>query len=169
MCKWRRRGYTAVELIAVMAIMGVVAAVAVPRLLLRDSFDARGYYDLCQAVVRHAQKIAIAQRREVYVEVAANRIAACYDAGCTSRVPPPVRYLQATTPSGAVDAAAAHCGNDPDWLCAGAPTGVTASPAAIIMFDALGRADLAQPQAIAIAGDVTRVFTVERETGYVHP
>lgn len=165
----RRRGYTIAELIAVIAILGVLAAIAVPRFVGRESFDARGYYDLCQAVVRHAQKVAIAQRRTVYVDVSATRIAACYDAGCTSRVPPPVDYFQGTTPWGAANPTATHCADDPNWLCAGAPAGVSVSPAVNFSFDGLGRPSLGALQVLSVAGDVTRVFTVERETGYVHP
>lgn len=163
------RGYTIAELIAVLAIVGVLAAIAVPRFVGRDSFDARGYYDLSQAVVRHAQKVAIAQRRTVYVQVTAARVAACYDSGCASRVPPPVRYLQVTTPWGAANPPAVNCSNDPAWLCAGAPSGVTTSPATVFSFDALGRPSFAASRTITVAGDVARAYTVERETGYVHP
>lgn len=169
MCRRRTRGYTMVELVAVIAIVGVLAAVAIPRLAGRAAFDARAFYDLSQAVVRHAQKVAIAQRRVVYVDVSATRIAACYDAACASRVRPPLDYLQPSTPSGAAHAPAAHCGNDPGWLCAGAPDGVTAGPAVQFTFDGLGRPSLAAQQVITVTGDVVRAFAVERETGYVHP
>jgi MSHA pilin protein MshC len=165
----RAHGYTIAELIAVVVITGVLAAVAAPRFLGRQSFDGRAFHDQCLAVVRHAQKVAIAQRRTVYVSVTSARIGACYDAGCASHVPPPVSYLQPTTPWGSDNPAALNCGNDPRWLCAGSPGAVSISPAITFSFDGLGRPSLAATQTLSVSGDVTRPVIIERETGYVHP
>jgi MSHA pilin protein MshC len=165
----RARGYTIAELTAVIVITGVLAAVAVPRFLGRQSFDSRAFHDQCLAVVRHAQKVAIAQRRTIYVSVTATRIGVCYDAGCASHVSPPASYLQATTPSGAGNPAALNCSNDPNWLCAGAPDAVSVSPVVTFSFDGLGRPNLVATQTLVVAGDATRTVVVERETGYVHP
>lgn len=157
------RGFTLAELISVIVIIGVLAAVALPRFLGPQGFESRAFYDQSQAVVRFAQKVAIAQRRTVFVNITSTRIGVCYDAGCASHVPPPVGF-QLTT-----DSAAANCANDTNWLCAGAPSSVTLSPAVTFSFNGLGAPNLASALTATVAGDVNRTFTVERETGYVHP
>ena len=55
-------GFTMVELILVIVIAGILATVAVPRLVGRNSFDTRGFADQLAATVRFAQKLAVAQR-----------------------------------------------------------------------------------------------------------
>lgn len=163
------RGFTITELVVIIVVIGVIAAVAAPRFIGQGGFDARAFYDQSQAVVRHAQKVAIAQRRNVYVDITANRIGVCYDAACSSRVPPPLTYLQSTTPGGSANPTAVNCANDANWLCAGAPTGVSVSPGANFSFNGLGRPSLGVALTVTVTGELTRSFTVERETGYVHP
>lgn len=63
----KQQGFTMVELIAVMVIVGVLAAVAVPRFFDRSLFDNRGFSDDIRSGLRLAQKLAIAQRRNVCV------------------------------------------------------------------------------------------------------
>ena len=162
-------GFTITELVVIIVVIGVIAAVAAPRFIGQGGFDARAFHDQSQAVVRHAQKVAIAQRRDVYVDITANRIGVCYDAACSSRVPPPLSYLQSTTPGGAANPTAVNCANDANWLCAGAPAGVTLSPAANFNFNGLGRPSLGGALTVTVSGELVRTFTVEHETGYVHP
>jgi len=158
-------GFSTVELIVVIVVAGILAAVATARFAGKGGFDSRGYYDQAIAVVRQAQKVAIAQRRDVYVVVTADRIAACYDAACAGRVAAPAR-LNATGTD-----AAAHCLNDAGWLCVGRPGGVAAlaSAPASFFFNALGRPDATATITItgAEAGDIVRQIVVEPETGYV--
>jgi len=165
------RGFTTLELVVTIVILGILAAVATARFIGPSAFESRGFSDLAIAVVRQAQKTAIAQRRDVIVVITANRIAACYDPACGAgnRVQSNANLQRASA------ASAANCLGDTGWLCAGRPDGVAgiSSTDATITFNGLGRPGLAATATITIspaeAGDVTRAIAIERETGYVHP
>jgi len=57
---FRYGGFTLVELVAVLVIIGIVAAVAAPRLFDNAVFTERGYADEIAASLRYARRIAIA-------------------------------------------------------------------------------------------------------------
>jgi MSHA pilin protein MshC len=144
------RGFTLVELTVILVILGIIAVVAVPRFFDRRDFDTLKFYDRSLAAVRYAQKLAIAQRQPVYVVTTATALSLCFDPGCTSPVTDP------STGSGLVVSAPA--GNS-----------VTNSAAPSFSFDPLGRSSVAGPITLTVNGSPARTFTVEQETGYVHP
>ncbi len=148
LCGGVERGFTLLELILVLAIAGILAAVAMPRLVGQNSFDTRGFADQLAATVRFAQKLAIAQHRNVFVQLNANSATLCYDAGCAGLAPGP--------------------GGEAPYTVT-APNGVAiASPVAALGFDAGGRPNIAAPLAIQVNGAGAYNVRVEQETGYVH-
>ena len=64
----RKSGFTTVELVVTLLIVGILAAIALPRFQDTTAFTQRGFSDEVRATLRYAQKIAIAKRREVCVD-----------------------------------------------------------------------------------------------------
>jgi MSHA pilin protein MshC len=63
----RQCGFTLIELIVMIIIMGVLSVYALPRLFTPSDFDAFGFHGETLSYLRYAQKTAIAQRRTVCV------------------------------------------------------------------------------------------------------
>ena len=151
---YRRRpygGFTMVELVVTIMVLGLLAAVLVPRFVGRDAFASRGFYNEAQSVVRFAQKTAIAWRRPVFVCVTTTAVSGGTVSGCGTLLVHPVTGAALTTT---------------------APAGVTLTPSSF-GFDGAGRPSPNAQVTIAInstiAGDPARQIVVDAETGYVHP
>ena len=152
----KEAGFSLVELVATLAVIGIIAVFAVPRMTDRAAFQSRGFYDQAQSTIRYAQKIAVAQRQSppktpVFVVITASQVSICYDNVCAAPV---------TDPStGAA-------------LAVSAPAGVTLAPPTTFSFSGSGVPSIGAQLAVAVnsagTGDVNRTFYVEAQTGYVH-
>ena len=175
------KGFTLVEMIATLMIVAILALVAVPRFFERQDFDARIFFDQLQAMLRYAQKIAIAQNRDVQVRLDGASIAFCFAAfgaggSCSDPVPAPGGKNSGST------ATLASCNNNGTWFCEAVPDGMSYAAAPAIQyfyFNALGKpfypADTVPVSTFSTldltltGGDSVRHVYVEAETGYVHP
>ena len=65
----KSRGFTLIELISIMIIVGIMAAVALPRMSALSGFDEKGLHDKLKASLQFARKTAVASRRYVCLTV----------------------------------------------------------------------------------------------------
>lgn len=177
-------GYSLVEFVAAMVIVGILAAVAAPHFFDRNIFDSRGFYDQALSTLRYAQKAAIAQHRSVCVTFDANsRITLTYNS--TTPASSTCMGLPLSSPSGQTSYFI-----DPPHGVAVSIVDVANNPVALpanFSFDALGRpliyvappvfvlygapvplsGLLSMKHTITVSG-YPNPITVEEETGYVH-
>ena len=79
---FRSGGFTLVELVAVLIVLGIVAAVAAPRLFDMAAFSERGFADEIGASLRYARRIAIASSCNVRFTVNAAGYSAAQQTAC---------------------------------------------------------------------------------------
>jgi MSHA pilin protein MshC len=151
------RGFTLVELVTVMIMLGILAVFAMPNLDVARGFDATSFHDRVAASLRFAQKSAVAKRRMV----------------CATVVPASLT-LSADASFGAGTCANALAGPDGKNPAATAPSAtvtLTAVPAGPLYFQPSGAvtSDTAgkwsTDYTLTVTGETA--ITVNGATGYV--
>jgi MSHA pilin protein MshC len=146
----RQTGFTMVELVTCIVILGILAAAIGPKFIGNQSFSERGYADEVAAALRYAQAVAVASGCGVAVTLAANNYLALQPANgppaCNGGWNRAVTLVDGGTLTGA------------------APNGVVLAPAAQIVFNAQGRI-VGNPPLVFSAGGFN--LSVEAVSGLV--
>ena len=150
----QQSGFTLVELVITIVIMGILASVAAPRFFERNAFDERGYYEDTLAALRYAQKLAVATGCQVQVTITASNYT--------------LKQRATTCTSGAFTGDVFNPGNPGNAYTKAAPSGLTLTPATTLTFNGLGQVS-GGATTITLTGTAdTRSITLVTETGLVY-
>ena len=152
-------GFTMIELVVTMIVVGILAVAVLPRFSTLGSFDAVAYRDKVRATLEHARKSAVAARRTVTVTLASNSLSLRIDKAPGDETSTGDQELR-------LPAADANCGAATNKICPKAGSNVALSGTASLTFNALGVPG--SGGSYTITGDDAYTVTVEAETGYVH-
>ena len=153
------QGHTLVELVLVLVIIGIVAALTIPRFVSKDAFEERGFFEESLAAVRYGQKLAIVSGCDVHLSFNSTGYTVGQWAVCV-----PADHTNPVTPVGR-PGAGQFTNTAPDSVTIGNRT---------FYFDKIGRPrqDDANGTLIVNPADLVitigaRLIQVEPETGFV--
>ncbi len=147
------RGYTLVELVTVIVILGILAAFAVPRFADHQVFEERGFYEEVVAALRYGQKIAVGSGCPVQISIDASGYALTQQTVLANRCDP-----------GDVSYAVPVLLPDGQAAAGSTPAGITLGPVVTYQLDGLGQTDLGGNLNVTV-GALT--MTVQAQSGYV--
>ncbi|MFL6655037.1 MAG: Tfp pilus assembly protein FimT/FimU [Sulfurifustis sp.] len=148
-------GFTLVELVVTLVIVGALAAVSAPLFFTKQTFESAGFFNETLAAMRYAQKLAVSSGCSMRVSITANgysllRAAA---AGTCNTAPFTTALTDPSDPARA--------------FARSAPSGTTLSPATDVVFSPLGSATIGGAGVNQTFSVGDRQFRVWFVTGYV--
>jgi MSHA pilin protein MshC len=157
-CAHLQRGFTLIELIVVLIIVGILAITVAPKFLSNNTFKQAGFAEEMKSAVRYAQKLAIAQRRFVCVEFSGtNALILTMDIATDPSV-------NSTTTCPAATAISIP-GRAANSVSNSAATFTITPATSHFYFNAAGKPSFTAPITVNVNGNL---FVIESETGYVH-
>jgi MSHA pilin protein MshC len=145
-------GFTIVELVVVIVLLGILATFAVPRFFSKQPFSARGYSDELASALRYAQKVAVASGCDVSISIDASGYSAAQRALSGS--------ICATSGAWSVPVRR----SDDSALAGTAPNDATVGAPVTVMFAGNGGVRGTAPAPIAIG---PHTISVDPMTGFV--
>lgn len=153
----RFSGFSLIELIAVIVLLGILSVVAIGRLSSPDQFAVKGFFDDTVNAVRFAQKLAVSTGCDVQVNMTAAGYQLRRSSSCVAN--------DFAGASGVVVDNPANRTNPYQNLA----TGFSVSPATPIVFNARGVLDLGNNVTYTVTGGgASLAFTVYGQTGLVN-
>lgn len=147
----RHHGFSLVELITVLIIIGVLAAVATATLRDTGGFETRGFFEDTVSAARYARTVAAASGCDTRFQIDASEYAVTQRSDCTS---------------GPFDVDVINPGRG-EAFAADVPSGINVSVSGdnSVIFDALGEPDGGMEVSIA-RGGFSRSFVLHEPTGF---
>jgi MSHA pilin protein MshC len=147
------QGFTIVELVVVIVIVGVLSAIALPKFFDNRTFAERAYFEEVAASLKLAQKLAVGTGCPVRMTIAASGYEARQQAVAGTRCASgdTTWTVEVQTTDGGV-------------LAGTPPSGVSAGPSFTVVFDSLGATNLAANQTVTVG---THSLTLQAASGYV--
>lgn len=147
-------GFTVVELVVVMVVIGIISATAIPRFFSASGYETMAFVDESASAIRYARTIAVNTRCDTRIEVSASGYQ--------------IWQRQTSCSSGGFTRAATRFGGD-NWA-ATAPGNLTIS-GIDIYFDAQGRPHQSSDDSLLSSSETLtvngRTVTVYTQTGFV--
>ena len=162
-------GFTFIELIMVMVIIGIMAVVVMPRMFDR-AFEEAGMHDTAKAALQHARRSAVAARRYVCVNVVSGTgTGATVSLTMDTRMPE--SFSTAISCSAPLNLPSPTRGCASNQVCGSTGVGIVAGSTASMIFDPLGRLvnasrNVATNASISTTNKPTPI-TVYAETGFI--
>ena len=146
-------GFTIIELVLVIVIVAILGAIAGPRFFDNSTFAERAYFDELVTSLRYAQKVAVASGCSVRVDITALTYSLAQQSPQSGHCNPadvsfPLPVLLSTG----------------EAMNGSAPAGVSVAPAITLVYDALGRTNLAANQAMNVG---SRSLVIQADSGLV--
>lgn len=150
----RQIGFTLVELVMVIVLLGVLSATALPKFFEQNTFAERAFFDDTLNAVRYAQKLALATGCRVQVSIASNSYTLTRQGTSTST----------SCPSGSTyTLAVSHPSSGSNYT--GSESGITlSSTVSAFYFNPLGTSS----NDVTLTVNGSRTIKVIAETGFVY-
>ena len=151
----RQTGFTLVELVMVIVLLGTLSAVALPKFFEKNSYAERAFFDDTLNAVRYAQKLAVATGCNVQFSISSNSYTLTRQGTSSSTSCPGGSTYTLAVP---------HPGSGASSY-SGTESGVTlTSTVSSFIFNALG--SVSTDATVTVNG--SRTISVIAETGFVY-